>query len=227
MPRPREDNEEVEFEVIGPPGAPAFVNKVIGRLHNLYLVGEIKDPSYYVQWFELIRNAKENDIIYIHINSPGGNAFTALQMIRCMNECRGQLVASVEGMCLSAATLIFLNATRIEVSNHSLFMFHNYSGAAIGKGGEIFDQASAEKKWSSSLFREFYKDFLTDVEIDDILSSKDLWLDTEEVIIRLRQRAAKQKADTETQQATVAGVKPVVEAVALVEKPKRKRKKNV
>jgi hypothetical protein len=41
---------------------------------------------------------------------------------------------------MSAATMIFLCADTYEVSEHSMFMFHNYSSATFGKGGEMFDK---------------------------------------------------------------------------------------
>ena len=87
---------------------------------------------------------------------------------------------------MSAATMIFLASESYEVSDHSAFMFHNYSGITIGKGGEMYEQINFEKKWFNKLVNNIYKDFLTTEEIKDIEHGKDLWLDGDEVVIRLK-----------------------------------------
>ena len=163
----------------------AFVDRPISRVHNFYLTGDIKNPSEYIQWFETIRNSSEADVVMFHINSFGGDLFTAIQFMRVLNETKANIVASVEGACMSAATLIFLTAKHWEISNHSMFMFHNYSGASIGKGGEMYDQISHFKVWGDKLLKDVYSDFLTPDEIKDILNNKDVWMTGEEVSKRL------------------------------------------
>lgn len=169
----------------------AFIGQPLAQTHKFYVCGEIGDAVDYVEWFEIIRNAGENDVVYLYINSPGGKLWTAIQMMRAMAECKGTLVASVEGMCMSAATLIFLAAKHYEISNHSMFMFHNYSNIAVGKGGEIHDQVLHEREWSQRMFTDQYKDFLTDQEIKSVLDNKDIWLTGDEVVQRLQTRMEK------------------------------------
>ena len=162
--------------------------KIIGQLYTFYLVGEITIPDDYVEWYEVIRNATENDIIKIHINSPGGNLFTAVQFMRVMGESQAKIIASVEGACMSAATMVFLSADGFEISEHSMFMFHNYSGGTIGKGGEMYDNIMYERKWSDKFMRSIYVDFLTPEEIKSILDNKDIWMEPEEVFKRLNKK---------------------------------------
>ena len=76
-------------------------------------------------------------------------------------------------------------ADSFEVTPHSVFMFHNYSGGAIGKGGEMIDQLLHERKWSEGLLRNIYDDFMTDDEIKSMLDNKDIWMDGEEVVRRI------------------------------------------
>lgn len=163
--------------------------KIIGQLYTFYLVGEITIPDDYVEWYEVIRNATENDIIKIHINSPGGNLYTAIQMMRVMSESQANILTSVEGACMSAATMVFLSGDLFEISDHSMFMFHNYSGGTIGKGGEMYDNIMYERKWSDKFMRSVYAGFLTDDEITSILENKDIWMEPEEVFKRLNARA--------------------------------------
>ena len=162
--------------------------KILGHLYSLYLVGEITTPEDYVEWYEIIRNASENDVIKIHINSPGGNLFTAVQLMRVMAESQANILTSVEGACMSAATMVFLSGDGFEISEHSMFMFHNYSGGTIGKGGEMYDNIMYERKWSDRFMRSVYAGFLTDDEIKSILDNKDIWMEPEDVFKRLNKR---------------------------------------
>ena len=166
----------------------AFINKPVSSLHTFYLSGNIESPDEYITWFEIMRNAGENDAIQIHINSYGGDLFTAIQFLRAMADTPAHVIASVEGACMSAATMIFLAADTFEVSEHSIFMFHNYSGGTFGKGGEMIDQIQHERKWSQHLMKRIYAEFLTDAEIASILDNKDMWMDGEEVLKRLAKR---------------------------------------
>lgn len=168
-----------------------FPTKPIASLHEFYLTGEISSADDYVEWFDAIRHASETDIIKIYINSYGGDLFTAIQFLRVLSETPATVMCSVEGACMSAATMIFLSADHFEVTPHSVFMFHNYSGGTIGKGGEMIDQLQHERKWSERLMREIYKDFMTNDEIKSMLDNKDIWMDGEEVVKRLHTRINK------------------------------------
>lgn len=192
------------------PSKTRFFAQPVSTVVNLYLCGEIKAAEEYVEWFQLFRAAGENDIIYIRINSEGGDLFAALQLVRAIQESQATIIASVEGICMSAATLIFLSADRFELSEHTMFMFHNYSSGTIGKGGEMYDQITHFRAWSDKLFNSFYKDFLTPEEIKSMLDNKDIWLDAEEVALRLKHKVEAAAAEEEEEEAP---------------KPKRVRKK--
>lgn len=165
-----------------------FHPKPIGHLHTFYISGEIKEPDHYVEMFDVIRNTSETDIIKLHINSSGGHLFTAIQFMRVLAECQAQVICSVEGACMSAATMIFLSGNAFEISEHSIFMFHNYSSIIMGKGGEMYDNIIHERKWSEKILRGSYKNFLTEEEISSILDNKDIWMDGEEVLKRLKKK---------------------------------------
>ena len=173
-----------------------FPTKAVSQLHEFYLTGEITSADDYIEWFDAIRHASETDIVKIYINSYGGDLFTAIQFMRVMSETNATIICSVEGACMSAATMVFLCADNFEVTPHSVFMFHNYSGGTIGKGGEMIDQLQHERKWSERLMKEIYHGFLTDDEIKAMMENKDFWMDGEEVVKRLE---ARQQIVTKTQ----------------------------
>ena len=163
-----------------------FFSKSIGQLHEFYLSGEITEPEDYVEWLDIIRSAGEQDTVKIYINSPGGNVDTAIQFMQVLKGTSAYVICSVEGACMSAATMIFLSADELEICDHALFMFHNYAGGAFGKGGEIYDQIQFERAWSRKLLESVYREFLTPVEITQMLDNKDIWLDSDEVRTRIK-----------------------------------------
>lgn len=163
-----------------------YFTKTVANQFEFYLSGEILEPETYITWFDVIRNAKPNDTIKIYINSIGGNLYTALQFLRCLGETEAHVITSVEGACMSAATMVFLSGHSYEVTPHSLFMFHNYSAGVFGKGGEMYDQLQFERAWSEKFMSEVYKDFLTTEEIQAMLNNKDIWMTSEQVLERIQ-----------------------------------------
>lgn len=175
-------------------------SKPVAQLHEFYLSGPVLDPEEYIDWFDTIRNASSVDTIRLYINSPGGDLYTTLQFLRVMSDTEATVVTSVEGACMSAATMIFLHGHMQEVTPHSLFMFHNYSAGTFGKGGEMYDQLQFERKWSENFMREVYRDFLTEDEIQSMLHNKDIWMDSEEVVKRLTSLQKKREAEHQAEQ---------------------------
>lgn len=165
----------------------------VANIYDLYLTGNIGPATDYQDWNQMMRAAGENDVVYIHINSNGGEIFSAIQLMRTMQETQATVVASVEGMCMSAATLIFLTADVCEISEHSHFMFHTYSSGNWGKGSEQLAGVMADDKWAKHLFNTVYKGFLEPKEITDMINGKDFWMNPAEVNKRLLARNKKLK----------------------------------
>lgn len=184
-----DDNEE------GSRGGLSAFCRPISHIHEFYISGPIGSPEHYAAMFAEIRMAPEQDTVYLHINSPGGNAFTCIQFLRVLFETRATTVASIEGMCMSGATMIFLACEHHEITNFSVFMIHNFSTGNMGKGHEIYDNAVYTKNWSEELLNKMYHEFLTTEEIKQVLDGKDLYLHGEDVNRRINKRNAKFKQE--------------------------------
>lgn len=164
--------------------------KVMGSLHEFYISGEIESPECYVDMFDIVRHARPDDECKFYLNSCGGDLFTAIQFLRVLSESNAGITVSVEGACMSAATLLLLAADTVEITPHSSIMFHDYSSGMWGKGGDMHRQVQHERKWSETMFREVYEDFLSTPEIDAMLDGKEIWMTSDEVIVRLEKRSA-------------------------------------
>ena len=210
----------------------SFVGRPTGHSHEFYLSGEIESSDEYIEWFDTIRHAGENDFVKLYINSGGGDLFTAIQFMRVLAETDATVCCSVEGACMSAATMIFLCADQFEVTPHSMFMFHNYSGGTFGKGGEMIDQLKHERAWSEKLLREAYEGFLTEDEITSILDNKDIWMSGDEIVERLKkkvehERAKIKAAEKEQLKAALAEVEDELSTVDTKKAPAVKSKPKV
>ena len=157
----------------------------LARTIDLYLSGEIKDPSEYIDWFNILNTANESDIIFLHINSPGGYLNTTIQLRESLINCSAHTIASVEGECCSGATVLFLSCKETRISKNSMFMIHSYTGGSFGKAHEIYSHIDFDKKWFKNLYTDVYAGFLTDEEIDDVINGKDFWFDADETYKRL------------------------------------------
>lgn len=180
-------NKKPSLEDILSHGGDTYINDY-GNVMDFYLSGPIGDPEDYVDWFYTISSARETDVIRIHINSPGGSLFTTVQFLQVLGDTKARIIMNVAGACMSAATLIFLSGDEYLVNEHSVFLFHNYSGGVIGKGGEMYHSVVHERKWTEQIMRSAYKDFLTEEELTNLIEDKDVWMDAKTVISRLNLR---------------------------------------
>lgn len=196
----KQDDDYIDGIIAG--SKPSIKPKPIAHLYEYYISGAINGPEDYIEIFDQIRHAREDDEIRLYINSYGGDLYTAIQFMRVLSETQALVTASIEGACMSAATLLFLNADVFEVTPHSSFMIHSYSGGTFGKGSEMHAQIVHEKVWSSKLFKEVYEDFLSKKEIEEVLAGRDLWMDVEEVALRMNQRIATRRELAKLEEAT-------------------------
>jgi ATP-dependent protease ClpP protease subunit len=187
------NNAELFGKLFKPDNTHSYANDY-GAVKEYYLSDTIGDPSEYVDWFHDIRNSRPTDVIKLHINCPGGNIFTTIQFLQALSETEAHIIASVEGACMSAATLIFLMADEYMITDHSVFLFHNYSSQTMGKGGEMYSCLIHERGWSERLFKDMYTDFLSEAEIKDMIEDRDIWMTAAEVMTRLEARTAAREA---------------------------------
>ena len=176
--------------------------KVAAQVYEFYISGDIEEPECYIDMFDLIRHCRQDDTVKLYINSCGGNLFTGIQFLRVLSETNALVVVSIEGACMSAATLLFLAADQVEITLHSSIMIHNYSGGTFGKGNEMHLQIQHERKWAEALFRDVYEGFLDASEIQSVIDGKDIWLDSDDVLVRMQKRADTRKELAELEEAT-------------------------
>lgn len=184
MPQRNNDQpEEQQVELRRPPFY--FEQPLHRRIHHIYLSGMIGPAEYYVDMIHIIRSAPPEDMIHLHLNTPGGHLGTGVQLINAMRNSNCPVICSLEAEAHSLGTLIFLAADEWIVHDHCMMMFHTYSGGAFGKGHEQKAQIEASSKMFEELAKDIYVPFLTDEEVDAIIRGEDKWLHTDDIRKRL------------------------------------------
>lgn len=181
-----------------------YQQKMMARQLHYYLSGPIEEPSKYTEMIHQVRSATPNDVINIHLNTPGGLVSTGVQLISAMRASQGHIVTHLEGEACSMGALLFLTADEMVVYDDSILMFHNYSGGAFGKGHEIVSMVDATNRWYSKLIRTVCTPFLEDEELDKLFNGADLWMLSDEVEDRLKKMAKKLAADAKQPQGKVS-----------------------
>lgn len=157
---------------------------VVNQIH-FYLSQEIGAPDQYVDMIHRILVAGEHDVVYIHLNTPGGRLDTGVQLINAISNTAAKVVTCLESEAHSLGTLLFLSGDEMVINEHCMMMFHNYSGGVGGKGHEQVAHLAAETKRMYELMHKIYVPFLTTAEVDRIIDGADIWMSSEEIKVRL------------------------------------------
>ena len=75
--------------------------------------------------------------ITLHINSPGGDCFAASQIYTMLMEYPHDVTVQIDGMAASAASVIAMAGTRVQMSPTSMMMIHNPFTMAMGDSEEM------------------------------------------------------------------------------------------
>lgn len=166
---------------------PRVYTRVVPKtLSDIYLSGSIGAPEQYIEELQTLREAQEPDEVKIYINCGGGRIDTAIQLVNGIRNCKGKVTAVIEGVCHSAATYIFLACDEWEVNMGVLMLIHNYSGGAYGKGADVLDNVVANDRWVKNIMALAYEGFLTEEELGMVNMNQDIWLETDDILLRLK-----------------------------------------
>ena len=112
-----------------------------GEKRILLLDGEISDETWWgdevtPQMFRSELNAAEGDID-LWINSPGGDCYAAAQIYNMLMEYKGDVTVKIDGIAASAASVVAMAGTTVEISPLGMLMIHNPMTVSIGDTHEM------------------------------------------------------------------------------------------
>ncbi len=102
----------------------------------LRLEGPIDEESFWgdeitPQDFRSELEAEEGDLT-VWINSPGGNVFAAAEIYTMLKEYAGNVTVRIASIAASAASVVAMAGSRVEMSPTALLMIHDPSTIAMG-----------------------------------------------------------------------------------------------
>ena len=112
-----------------------------GEKRTLLLDGEISDETWFGDEvtpavFREELNTAEGDIV-LWINSPGGDCFAAAQIYNMLMDYPGSVTVKIDGLAASAASVIAMAGSTVEISPVGMVMIHNPMTISIGDVQEM------------------------------------------------------------------------------------------
>lgn len=129
----------------------------------------------------LENGAVSTPTITIHINSPGGDVFSALAAADSLMLING-LTTIIEGECASAATLIAMAASRRLIRPNAFVLIHQIEGNMWGTYQQMQDAMTMSDKLMLKLVN-FYADLSNlDAAAVEKLLQRDSWIEADEAV---------------------------------------------
>lgn len=89
--------------------------------------------------------------IELNIYSPGGEVFAALAMHALLVRHPARVVANIDGVAASAATILMLAADEIRMPENAYLMIHNATLLAAGDHRDLMKAADQLRKWTRDM----------------------------------------------------------------------------
>jgi len=160
----------------------------VSRCIKAFLDETIKDAKYYRPLIHAVESLGPQDIFHLSINSYGGSLDGALAIIGAMRETAAHVQVSVDGTAASAASIIALASPNIAIQEFSSMLIHAGTFGAFGKQSDVISHAAFVDKRIKSVMQDVYMDFLSEKEMQEVLMGRELWLDADEIMLRLEAR---------------------------------------
>lgn len=165
-------------------------NQMDNNAVDLLMYGEIcsDEPWYtddYVAYRQFIRDLNEitEDIIHLRINSPGGEVMAANAIFNQLKASGKKIIAHIDGMCASAATIPLMAAEKIIASCNAMILIHDPMIGLCGyyNSKELDEMMEYCDKMKDSIIAT-YRSRITDVSEEEFstLMTEERWLNANE-----------------------------------------------
>lgn len=165
-----------------------------GKTH-IYFSGDVVDDNTATiekEWFgaeyvcpknvrEAVENAKENDVISIHLNSNGGDVKAGLEIANYLEQIKNNVIVSVESWCASIASVIALSADVLQMPKNTYLMIHNPTICGVsGDENELFKAYDFLSKMTDNIADFYASKSSKDFDFFKEKMKAETWLSAEE-----------------------------------------------
>lgn len=125
--------------------------------------------------------------INVHINSPGGDVFGALNIANALREqaSKGRTVHTiVDGLAASAASVVMMAGSTVRMADNALVMIHNPWTRAVGASADLRKVADELDKVRGTIVATY--GWHSSLAADDLVALMDAetWMDADEALAR-------------------------------------------
>lgn len=213
--RTRQDDED---DFVFTPTKNVLDYSVKTRQINNFIVHinqEIKGPDFYSRIFDMLLEAGEADMVSFFVASPGGRIDGLNVLLEGIRLTDAHTVAILIGEASSAASILALTCNEVVVTESAEALIHSCRFGSSGKAADIAAHTQHTLKTTEKLARATYAGFLSPEELQQMLDGKEFYFDSEQLEVRLANRADYLEAKFQAEQSLETPTEP---------KPARKRK---
>lgn len=160
-----------------------FHIKISDTLNNLSDIEEVVLALY---------EATEQDKVVMHLNCDGGSCYVGDALTHAMRNCVAPIHCIATGRVASYATFVIMEADTFEMSPFTDVLCHSPSYGSYGKAQDVMEHVEFVNSQITQLVQHYYSDFLTEEEIDDMVTNKrEIYMTATEFTERVNARAKK------------------------------------
>lgn len=124
--------------------------------------------------------------IRLHVNSPGGDVFAAVQMANALRDQRAtkdrRIEAIVEGLAASAASIVIMAGDTIAMGDNALLFVHNPLTGVYGYASDLRKTADELDTIRAAIIATYrWHSELSDEELGELMDAE-TWLDADDAI---------------------------------------------
>lgn len=123
-----------------------------------------------------LRSIGASKPVTVYINSPGGDLFEGLAIQNLLREHKGEVTVKVIGVAASAASVIAMGATDLQMGRGSFLMIHNSWVYAGGNRHELRDVADWLEPFDYEMADLYADRSGQDIKVMQKLMDKESWL---------------------------------------------------
>lgn len=131
-----------------------------------------------------IKNLGETDKIDVRLNSAGGDVFEGIGIYNTLRRQNAAVTVHVDGMALSAASVIAMAGNQVHMAENAIMMIHNPWTVTHGSAKEFRDMADTLDKTKNQVVKAYTsKTLIPDQEIGEMMDAE-TWMTSEEAFMK-------------------------------------------
>lgn len=144
------------------------------------------ETDQYLPYLEVFENARENDVIFIELNSPGGSVFTYNIIADAVDRCKCRNIIAKIFYAASAGAFLALKCPYIWPMECAQMMLHSMQIANYFNDAEnVQRDVNFNVEMQNTIFKPLLSKILSKEEIKDLTNGKEFYFNKKEIESRI------------------------------------------